>query len=463
MTENGTPMSRTVDRPEVRYVRSGDVFIAYHVLGDGPLDVVYVPEFWNSIEAQWEEPSYAAFLRRLASLGRLICFDQRGTGLSDPVALDRFPTLEVWMDDVRAVMGAEGSRRAALVTSGGGGFLGMAFAATYPEQVHALVILNGMARLGSAPDYPFGTSPEFEDRVRRETLDGWGRGLLLDVLAPSRASDDVFRAWWGRYQRIGSSPGSQLRVRSTLLELDVRDILPSIRVPTLVIHRRDNRLVVVDHGRYIARHVSGARLVEVPGSDYFLWLDGAEQVLGEIEAFLTDSSDSIDHDRMLATVMFADIAGSTERLGEIGDRAWRELLAAFHAAVRYELGRFRGHEIDTAGDGFFASFDGPARAIRCAGAIVEATRGLGFEVRIGLHTGEVESVGEKVGGLAVHIGARIAALAEPGDVLVSSTVRDLVAGSGLSFEDRGLHELKGLPDRWRIYAATRADPGRVPL
>jgi class 3 adenylate cyclase len=250
-------------------------------------------------------------------------------------------------------------------------------------------------------------------------------------------------------------------VRQTLLELDVRNILSSIRVPTLVIHRRDNRLVAVEHGRYIARHVSGARLVEMPGSEYFLWLDGAEKVLGEIEAFLTDSSDSIDHDRMLATVMFADIAGSTERLAEIGDHAWRDLLAAFHAAVRYELARFRGLEIDTAGDGFFASFDGPARAIRCAGAIVEATRGLGFEVRIGLHTGEVESVGEKVGGLAVHIGARIAALAEPGEVLVSSTVRDLVAGAGLSFEDRGIHELKGLPDRWHVYVASGAASDQV--
>ena len=384
-------MGKPLDPPEVRYVRSGELFIAYQVLGQGPLDLVYVSEFWHSIEAQWEEPSFAAFLRGLTSFGRLICFDQRGTGISDPVALDQLPTLEVWMDDVRAVMDAVGSRRAVLVTSGGGSAMGMTFAATYPEKVHALVIINGTARYSPTTDYPFGTSPEFEDRVRRETEDGWGRGVLLDVIAPTRADDPALRAWWARYQRLGSSPGTQLAQRKMLMELDVRHVLPSIRVPTLLIHRIDNRLVHVEHGRYLAAHIHGARLVEIPGSDYFLWLDATDRVLKEIGIFLGTSPEAEDHDRM------------------------------------------------------------PARAIRCATAIADATRALGIEARAGLHTGEVEAIGEKVSGLAVHIGARVAGVAAPGEVLVSSTVRDLVAGSGIAFEDRGLHALKGVPEGWQLF------------
>ena len=384
-------MGKPLDPPEVRYVRSGELFIAYQVLGQAPLDLVYVAEFWHSIEAQWEEPSFAAFLRGLTSFGRLICFDQRGTGISDPVALDQLPTLEVWMDDVRAVMDAVGSRRAVLVTSGGGSAMGMTFAATYPEKVHALVVINGTARYSPAADYPFGTSPEFEDRVRRETEDGWGRGVLLDVIAPTRADDPALRAWWARYQRLGSSPGTQLAQRKMLMELDVRHVLPSIRVPTLLIHRIDNRLMHVEHGRYLAAHIHGARLVEIPGSDYFLWLDATDRVLKEIGIFLGTSPEAEDHDRM------------------------------------------------------------PARAIRCATAIADATRALGIEARAGLHTGEVEAIGEKVSGLAVHIGARVAGVAAPGEVLVSSTVRDLVAGSGIAFEDRGLHALKGVPEGWELF------------
>ena len=295
------------------------------------------------------------------------------------------------MDDVRAVMDAVGSRRAVLVTSGGGSAMGMTFAATYPEKVHALVVINGTARYSPAADHPFGTSPEFEDRVRRETEDGWGRGVLLDVIAPTRADDPALRAWWARYQRLGSSPGTQLAQRKMLMELDVRHVLPSIRVPTLLIHRIDNRLVHVEHGRYLAAHIHGARLVEIPGSDYFQWLDATDRVLKEIGIFLGTSPEAEDHDRM------------------------------------------------------------PARAIRCATAIADATRALGIEVRAGLHTGEVEAIGEKVSGLAVHIGARVAGVAAPGEVLVSSTVRDLVAGSGIAFEDRGLHALKGVPEGWQLF------------
>jgi pimeloyl-ACP methyl ester carboxylesterase len=447
-------MSPSTERPEVRYVRTDGLFVAYQVLGAGDLDLVYVAEFWHSIEAQWEHPAFAAFMRGLTRFGRLICFDQRGSGLSDPVALDQLPTLEIWMDDVRAVMEAAGSRRAVLVTSGGGSAMALAFAATHPEKVHALVIMNGTARYSPAADYPYGTSAEFEDRFRRETEDGWGRGALLDVVAPTRADDPELREWWARYQRLGSSPGTQLAQRRMLMELDIRDVLPSIRVPTLLIHCIGNRLVMIEHGRYLAGHIAGARLVEIPGSDYFLWLDAAGRVLDEIGAFLIGPREVVDHDRMLATVLVTDIAGSTEKLAELGDRAWRELLAAFRAAVRFELTRFRGVEVDTAGDGFLATFDGPARAIRCAAAIRDATRPLGIDLRTGLHTGEVESSGEKVSGLAVHIGARVAASARPGEILVSSTVKDLVAGAGLRFEDRGLQHLKGVPDPWRLFAAT---------
>ena len=441
------------EAPEVRYVRSSGLFIAYQVLGDGPIDVVFVAEFWHSIEAQWEHPAFAEFLRGLTSFGRLICFDQRGTGISDPVALDELPTVEDWMDDVRAVMEAVGSRRAVLVTSGGGSSMAMTFAATYPEKVQALVIMNGTARYSPTADYPIGTSQEFEDRVRRETEDGWGRGVLLDVLSPSRADDPMLRRWWARYQRLGSSPGTQLAQRRMLMELDVRHVLPSIRVPTLLLHRVDNHLVLIEHGRYLAEHIAGSRLVEIAGNDYWLWLDASDRVLREIGAFLGTSPATEAHDRMLTTVLFVDIVGSTERLAELGDNAWRALLSAFYSAVRFELTRFRGREIDTAGDGLLASFDGPARAIRCAEAIIEATHALGIEVRAGLHTGEVESIGDKVSGLAVHIGSRVADVAGPAEVLVSSTVRDLVAGSGIAFEDRGVHELKGVPDDWRLFRA----------
>ena len=442
--------------PDAHYARSGDLSIAYQVVGDGPIDIVFVAEFWNSIEAQWEQPDYARFLHGLASMGRLICFDQRGSGLSDPVALDRLPTLEVWIDDIRAVMGAVASKRAALVCSGGGGCMGMTFAATHPDVISSLVLLNGLPRLSRADDYPWGTSPEFEDRVRRETESSWGRGAFLDVVAPTRVNDEAFRAWWGRYQRLGSSLGTQLAQRGMLLELDVRPILSSIRVPTLAIHRTDNRLGVVEHGRYLAEHISGAKLIEIGGTEYFLFLEGADRVLAEIERFLGGPHRPVDPDRVLARVMFTDIVGSTERLAAIGDHAWRDLLGACPSAVRAELERHRGRELDTAGDGLLAVFDGPARAVRCARAVRDVSRQLGLEVRTGLHTGEVETFGDKVSGIAVHLGARVAGAAGPGEVLVTSTVKDLVAGSGLAFADHGMHELKGVPDPWHLHRLVEA-------
>lgn len=439
--------------PEPLYAESGDVHIAYQVVGEGPIDLVYVAEFWNSIEAQWEEPGFERFLNRLGSFSRLICFDQRGTGLSDPVALSELPTLEQWMDDVRAVMEAAGSRKAALLGSGGGGTMSMLFAATYPEQTQALVLLNGFARLTQAEDYPWGTSAEFEDRVVRELRHGWGRGVLLETVGPSVAGDSAFRRWWGRYQRLGSSPGTVLVMRRMLQQLDVRHVLPFIRVPTLVVHRKDNWLVDVRHGQYLAERIAGARYVEVPGVDYFPFVGDAGAILDEIQEFLTGIRGRPDEDRVLATILFTDIVGSTARAAELGDRGWREALELHNALVRHELERFRGREVDHAGDGFLATFDGPARAIRCAQAIRDGLRSLGLEIRAGLHTGEIELAGSDVRGISVHIAARLMAEADPQEVLVSSTVKDLVAGSGIGFEDRGLRSLKGVPEEWQLFRA----------
>jgi class 3 adenylate cyclase len=443
-----------IEGPETRYAESGDLHIAYQSLGEGPPDLVYVAEFWNSIEAQWEEPAFERFLRRLASFSRLICFDQRGSGMSDPVALSALPTLEEWMDDVGAVMDAVGSRKAILLGSGGGGLMSMLFAATYPERTEGLVLINSFARLTRGPDYPIGTSPEFEDRIVWELKNGWGRGILLETTAPSLAADPGFRRWWARYQRLGSSPGTVLTMRGMLQQSDVRHLLGSIRVPTLILHRAGNRLVDAALGRYLAENIPGARYVEVEGVDYFPFVGDADAILDEVEEFVTGERASAQRDRVLATVLFTDIVGSTQRAAKLGDRAWRDLLQRHHTSIRRELQRYRGEEVDTAGDGFLATFDGPARAVRCAQSIGEALRSLDLEIRCGLHTGEVERSAGEVRGLAVHIAARVMAAAGPGEILVSSTVRDLVAGSGLSFQDRGIRPLKGVPGKWRLFAVS---------
>ena len=437
--------------PETRYARSGDVHIGYQVVGEGPPDLLLVPEFWHSIEAQWDEPALAAFLQHLSSLGRLISFDQRGTGISDPVPPDAVLALEQWLEDLVAVMDEAASKQAVLLGLGGGGSLSMLFAATYPERTSGLVLVNSFPRLAQAPDYEWGRASALEGETLHVMRTGWGRGVLLDVVAPSKVGDEPFRQWWARYQRLGSSPGTIVRVRQMLDEFDVRDVLPSIRVPTLVLHRADNTFVRVEHGRYLAEHIPDARYVEVPGSDYFAFLGNAEVFLEEIERFIDGVSHAPEADRVVTTVLFTDIVGSTQRASELGDRRWTELLSAHHAVVRRELGHFRGQEVDTAGDGFFATFDGPARAVRCALAIVEGIGSLGLETRVGLHTGEVELADGARRGVAVHIGQRIVAHAGGGEVLVSSTVKDLVAGSGLVFADRGLQELKGVPEKWRLF------------
>ena len=445
-----------MDPPETRYTKSGDVHIAYQVFGDGGQDLVFLAEFWNSIEAMWEQPDYHRFLERLGSFARVICLDQRGTGSSDPVSLSDMPTLEVWTDDVLTTMEAAGSSKASVLGVGGGGGVGMLLSATAPERVNALALVNTTARYTRAPDYPLGTSPEFEARIEQELEFGWGRGVLLETVGPNVAGDPVFRRWWARYQRLGSSPGTVLAMRHMLQQLDVRDVLPSIRVPTLVISRRDNRLVQAEHGRYLGERIPGARYVEVEGDDYFPFIGNTDLILDEVEEFLTGSRRTTGRDRMLATILVTDIVDSTARASALGDEAWKDVIERHHALVRQALERFRGTEIDTAGDGFLATFDGPARAIRCACEIRDGVRSLDLAVREGLHTGEIELVDGGIRGIAVHTAARVAAEASSGEVLVSSTVRDLVAGSGIAFRDRGSHALKGVPEEWRLFSVVEA-------
>ena len=439
--------------PEIHYARPGDAHIAYQVFGSGDLDLVYVPEFWHSIEAQWDEPRFAAFLRRLGSFSRVICLDQRGSGLSDPLPLGEQPSLELAADDVRAVMDAVGVPCAALLGVAGGSMISSLVAATTPERVQAMVLLHGLARLTAAPDYPWGTTPAFEARVMADLSNGWGRGALADVLAPSEADDSAFRSWLARYQRLGASPGEVIAQRRMVQNVDIRQVLSSIRTPTLVVHRRDNRLINVGHGRYLAEHIPGADYVEVAGADHMPFLGDTEAILAPIERFLTGTVSPADQHRVLATVLFTDIVGSTEYATRLGDARWRALLDEHNAIVRDELQRYRGRELDRAGDGFVALFDGPARAVRCALAIEDRLRGLRLSLRAGVHTGEVELLGAEVEGIAVHIGARVAALADPGEVLVTSTVRDLGAGSGIVFTDRGARTLRGVPGRWKLFAA----------
>lgn len=441
-------------RPEVHYARLGEAHVAYQVFGAGDLDLVYIGEFWHSIEAQWDEPRFAAFLRRLGSFARVICLDQRGSGMSDPLPLGEEPGLDLFTDDVRAVMDAVGIPHAALLGVAGGAVIASVLAATVPERVQALVLLNGLARLTAAPDYPWGTTPAFEVRVMADLSNGWGRGALADVLAPSEADDPAFRSWLARYQRLGASPGEVLAQRRMMQSVDIRQILPSIRTPTLVIHRRDNRLINVGHGRYLSEHINGAEFVEVAGGDYLPFLGDAEAILAPIERFLTGTISPAAARRVLATVLFTDIVGSTELAARLGDRRWRVRLEEHNAIVRDELERYRGRELDRAGDGFVALFDGPARAVRCALAIEDRVQRLGLSLRAGVHTGEVELLGTEVEGLAVHICARVAASAAPDEVLVTSTVRDLVAGSGIVFTDRGSQTLRGVPGRWKLFVAS---------
>ena len=440
-----------MDRPETRYAVSDGVHIAYQVVGTGPFDLVYVPGWVSNVEMMWEEPRLAAFLRRLASFARLIVFDKRGTGLSDPVPDAELPGLERRMDDVRAVMDAVGSERAALLGHSEGGNMCILFSATFPERTSALVLVGCYAKRSRTDDYPWAPDPVERERDIAETERTWGRVDPTPTLAPSLADDQAFRDWVTRYLRLSASPRAAAAVLRMNTQIDTRDVLPAIRVPTLLIYRTGDYDVLVDEGRWMASRIPDARFVELPGSDHLMWAGDAGAILDEIEGFLTGVRRGPAPDRVLTTVLFTDIARSTERAAEMGDHEWAGLIERHHAVIRRELNQFQGLEVDTAGDGFLARFDGPARAVRCAIGAGDAVRALGLEIRAGVHTGEVELVGDAIRGVAVHIGARISGLAAPGQVLVSRTVKDLVAGSGLRFEDHGLHELKGIPDRWRLY------------
>jgi pimeloyl-ACP methyl ester carboxylesterase len=448
-----------VDTPEVRYARSGDFSIAYQVVGDGPFDIVYVPGSFSNVELAWTNPAIAAFYRRLASIGRLILFDKRGTGLSDRVA--DVPPLETRMDDVRAVMDAAQSERAAIMGISGGGPMTLLFAATYPDRSWAAVVYGGFVRGSWSPDFPYEPTVAEVEQNLATAATTWGtreRVLrTMEWLAPSVADDEQEIAWWERYMRQSLSPGAAVALARMRMDIDISGVLPAIRVPTLIVHREGDLGSDVRAGRYMAERIPGARYVELPGIDHGPWYGDADAILDAVDEFVSAAWQDAEHepepDRVLATVLFTDLVGSTAKAVELGDRAWRDLMLAHNERIRRQLARFRGHEVDTAGDGFFASgFDGPARAIRCARAIVDSVSELGLDVRAGLHTGECELIDGKIGGIAVNIGARVAAHAGPGEVLVSSTVKDLVAGSGLAFDDRGAHELKGVPGRWQLYA-----------
>lgn len=444
-------------RAQTKYAKAGDVHIAYQVVGEGPIDLVVVPGWVTHLEVQyWEEPSIARFFERLASFARLILFDKRGTGLSDRVARNDLPALEQRMEDLHAVMDAAGSRRAALFGISEGGPMSALFAATYPERTSALVMSGCYAKWIRADDYPWAPTRADHEAAFDAYERNWGTPIGFKTVAPSAANDESARNWWARQLRLGASPADGIALYRMNIEIDIRAVLPTIAVPTLILHRAGDRLINVGNGRYLAEHIAGARYVELEGADHLPWFGDANTVLGEVQEFLTGVRPADEHERMLATVLFADIAGSTEQIAALGDAAWRKRLDAFHRSARQQLDRFRGRLIDTAGDGVFATFDGPARAVRCGIALSRELRSAGIAVRSGVHTGEVEKMGEKVGGLAVHIGARVMALAQPGEVLVSSTVKDIVAGSGLRFDERGTQVLKGVPGEWRLFSAADA-------
>ena len=441
--------------PPVRYAKNGGVHIAYQVLGDGPIDLVLVHGWVSHLELNWDEPSIARFLERLASFSRLIVFDKRGTGLSDRVAENELPTLEQRMEDMRVVLDAVGSRRSALMGISEGGPMCALFAATHAERTAALIMCGSYARWIRDDDCPWAMTREQHEAAAAAFERGWGTPIGFKTVAPTSSADERYRNWWARYLRMGASPGAGVTLYRMNYEIDIRSLLPAIRVPTLLLHRSGDRLINVEASRYMAQRIPGARLVELPGDDHLVFLGDSETVLGEIQEFITGARAPTAQETTHTTVMFVDIASSTERAAALGDARWRDLLGEFHQAVRRELDHHRGRLIDTAGDGAFASFDGPVRAIRCASAIRDRVGTLGLRIRAGVHTGECQIAGDKLAGMAVHIGARVAACAQPDQVLVSSTVKDLVAGAGLRFSDLGLKALKGVPGEWRLFAVER--------
>ena len=441
------------ETPETRYAKSGDLHIAYQVLGDGPIDILLVDQWFSHMDGLWDVPPLATLVRRLAAFARVITFDERGIGLSDPVPIGALPTIEEWMDDLRAVMESAGVDRPAIVAGLAGGFMATVFVASHPDRASGLVLVDSFPRFSEAPDYPWGVPLSERDQRVEEARQGWGTGLMLRQFAPTMAANDQLRHAWARYERLAASPGTAVAMVEMLYRSDIRHVLPTVGVPTLVVARRDAERISPAHSRYIAGHIRGARYVELPGTDTLMWAGNQEATVSEIQEFLTGMRPMPEPDRVLATVMVTDIVGSTARLARIGDHAWRDLLAEHHRALRQELDRFRGIEVDTAGDGFLATFDGPGRAIRCGFSGIERVRSLGLGIRVGVHTGEVELSDDGIRGIAVHIAARVAACAAEDEVFVTSTVKDLVAGAGIDFEDRGTHALKGLSHEWRLFSA----------
>lgn len=415
------------------------------------MDLVICGSWQSNVEGRWEVPLMAKFLRRLATFCRVITFDKRGVGLSDPVPLSSLPSLEDWMDDVRAVLDDIGSKRTAVYGAVDGGVMAMLFAATYPERTAALILEHCYAKVEQSPDYPFGVPGPLLEQAPELVRKLWINEHMLSIVAPSKAGDEVLREEFARYARSSASPGAAAAMVEMLRHVDIRYVLPSIRVPTLVMHERDANFYKVELGRYLAANIPGARFVELPGTDV-AWFSDQDAIIAEMEEFITGVRPVPTPDRVLATVMFTDIVESTRLAAEWGDARWRDFLERHRDLSRRQLGIHRGREVQMLGDGLFATFDGPARAIRCASAILDGSRALGISARSGLHTGECELIGDDVGGIAVHIGARVVSLAGPGEVLVSSTVKDLVVGSGLSFDDRGAHALKGVPGEWRLFA-----------
>jgi class 3 adenylate cyclase/pimeloyl-ACP methyl ester carboxylesterase len=438
--------------PETRYAKRGDVHIAYQVTGTGPVDLVLVSVWFSHLEARWEIPEFAHLLDRLGTFCRVISFDKYGIGLSDPAPPGALPPLEEWMDDVLTVMDEVGVERAAVLGAADGGMMASLFAATYPNRITSLVLANSTARLSQADDYRIGIPDEVQVALIAMTEHGWGGAALAAATNPSLVDDPAGQERWARFLRLAASPATAAEVLRTLFQLDVRSALPSIQVPTLVVHRRDNAVVSLENARFLAAQIEGARLVELPGSDYGLGFGDIDGLVDQVEEFLTGTSGSPDPDRMLATVLFTDIVGSTEVAADLGDLGWKRLLEQHDLVTRRQLARYQGQLVNTTGDGLVATFDGPARAIRCAVAIRESLRGLGIVVRAGLHTGEVEKRGDDIGGIGVNIAARVMALAEPGGVMVSRTVKDLVAGGGFSFSDEGSHMLRGVPEPWQVFA-----------
>ena len=439
--------------PKTQYAKSGEVSVAYQEFGEGPLDIVIVPGFVSHVELVWEFPPARHMMERLAAFARVIQFDKRGTGLSDPVI--GAPTLEERMDDVRAIMDAVGSERAALIGFSEGGAMSILFGASHPDRTAALVLYAAMARTAWAEDYPIGTP---KDALIQGTLE-WiapfaDEGSFFEVMAPSAMVDPMAIQGFLRFQRYAATPSMLQQLYAMYIDVDVRAALPAVHAPTLVLHRRGDRAVNRRAGQYVADNIEGAKYVELPGQDHSIFAGDTEAVLDEVEEFLTGVRRGAMVDRVLATVMFTDIVGSTERAAELGDTRWRELLEAQIDVLRRELARFGGREVKQIGDGCLATFDGPARALRCGLAMTQAVKAIGVDIRVGLHTGEVEVMGSDVGGIAVHIASRINGLAEAGRVFCSGTVKDLVVGSGISFEDRGMHTLKGVPDEWRVLAVT---------